>query len=40
MSSGKYVEVYRQWNAFAQRVKRTEDEPQTVKHHRRKRRRH
>jgi len=40
LSSGKHVDVYRQWNAFAQRVKRAYGEPQTVKQHRRKRRRH
>ncbi|HUJ12502.1 MAG TPA: polynucleotide adenylyltransferase PcnB [Thermoanaerobaculia bacterium] len=38
LSSGKHVEVFRQWSSFAQRVKRAEGEP--VKQHRRRRRRH
>jgi poly(A) polymerase len=40
LSSGKYVDVYRQWNSFAQRVKRADGEQRPVKHHRKKRRRH
>ncbi len=40
LSSGNYVDVYRQWSSFAQRVKRVEGEPRATKHHRRKRRRH
>ena len=40
LSSGKYVDVYRQWNSFAQRVKRSEGEPRPASRHRRKRRRH
>jgi poly(A) polymerase len=39
LSSGKYVEQYRQWNAFAQRVKRAQEEnaPPTRKRRRRRR---
>jgi len=39
LSSGKYVDVYRQWNSFAQRVKRTEGEAKPASKHKRKRRR-
>ncbi len=38
LSSGKYVEVFRQWQAFAQRVRRTEEEEHPPTRHRRKRR--
>jgi poly(A) polymerase len=39
LSSGKYVEQFRQWNAFAQRVKRSQEEnaPPTKKRRRRRR---
>ncbi|HEY3053731.1 MAG TPA: polynucleotide adenylyltransferase PcnB, partial [Thermoanaerobaculia bacterium] len=39
LSSGKYVEQFRQWNAFAQRVKRSQEEnaPPTRKRRRRRR---
>jgi poly(A) polymerase len=40
LSSGKYVDVYKQWNAFAQRVKRAEGEQEKKPKHRRRRRRH
>ena len=39
LSSGKYIEVFRQWNAFAQRVKRAEGEAQPLPHRKRRRRR-
>jgi poly(A) polymerase len=41
MSSGRYVDVFRQWNAFAQRVKRAEGEGEgrPIPHRRRRRRR-
>jgi poly(A) polymerase len=40
LSSGKYVEQYRQWQAFAQRARRATDEaPQPAKRRRRGRRR-
>jgi hypothetical protein len=39
LSSGKYVDVYRQWNSFAQRVKRAEGEaPVPVRKRKRRRR--
>jgi hypothetical protein len=40
LSSGKYVDLYRQWNSFAQRAKRTEGEAKPASKHKRKRRRH
>ena len=40
LSAGKYVDVYRQWSSFAQRVKRTESESRPAAKRRRKRRRH
>ena len=40
LSSGRHVDVYKQWNAFAQRVKRTDGEPEKPSKHRRRRRRH
>jgi poly(A) polymerase len=40
LSSGKYVDVYRQWNSFSQKVKRTEGEAKPASRHKRKRRRH
>jgi poly(A) polymerase len=39
LSSGKYVDVYRQWNAFAQRVKRAEGEAAAPVRKRKRRRR-
>ena len=39
-SSGKYVDVFRQWQSFAQRVKRAEGEPPHHPRPRRRRRRH
>lgn len=38
LSSGKYVDVFRQWHAFAQRVKRAEGEPEEKPRKRRRRR--
>ncbi|HEY8133719.1 MAG TPA: hypothetical protein VII12_17705, partial [Thermoanaerobaculia bacterium] len=38
-SSGKYVDVYRQWNSFAQRVKRAEGEAAAPVRRRKRRRR-
>jgi poly(A) polymerase len=38
LSSGKYVEQYRQWHAFAQRVKRTEGDAPSAPRKRRRRR--
>ncbi len=38
LSSGKYVEIFRQWHSFAQRVKRAEGEAPPMR--RRRRRRH
>lgn len=40
LSSGKYVDVYRQWNSFAQRVKRSDGESKPATKHKRRRRRH
>jgi len=40
LSSGRYVDVYKQWNAFAQRVKRADGEEKKQPKHRRRRRRH
>jgi poly(A) polymerase len=39
LSSGKYVDVFRQWYSFAQRVKRAEGESRPPVRHRRRRRR-
>jgi hypothetical protein len=39
LSSGKYVDVFRQWQAFALRVKRAQDEAEEVTVKRRRRRR-
>src|SRR5207237_6558905 len=38
LSSGKYVEAFRQWQSFAQRVRRTEGEARAPVRHRRRRR--
>ena len=38
LSSGKYVDVFKQWHAFAQRVKRAEGEPEQKPRKRRRRR--
>jgi poly(A) polymerase len=37
LSSGRYVEAFRQWQAFALRVKRAQEEGETVKKRRRRR---
>jgi len=39
LSSGRYVDVFRQWQAFAVRVKRAQEEGEETKKRRRKRRR-
>jgi poly(A) polymerase len=39
LSSGRYVDVFRQWQAFAVRVKRAQEETEAVKSPRRRRRR-
>ena len=38
LSSGKYVEAFRQWQSFAQRVRRAEGEARPPVRHRRRRR--
>src|SRR5688500_14599310 len=37
LSSGRYVEQYRQWSAFAQRVRKAEEQAPPVRKRRRKR---
>ena len=39
LSSGKYVDTYRQWNAIAQRVRKSQEEDAPRSHKRRRRRR-
>jgi tRNA nucleotidyltransferase/poly(A) polymerase len=38
LSSGKYIDVFRQWNSFAQRVRRADGEPPPVARRRRRKR--
>ncbi len=38
LSSGKYVDIFRQWHSFAQKVKRADGEPDAVAKKRRRRR--
>jgi poly(A) polymerase len=40
LSSGKHIDVFRQWNAFAQRVRRAEGEPRPAVRRRRRRKAH